>query len=137
MGAPGFPIAGQCQNIVLRTSAFYGIRGRSRAFRCYSGSSRRIVAWCPSGSVPALENPLEIGRLPGVLQVICDDAYKPHAEGDGRVPTLVHNRVQVVVAQLSDIADSGLVYRLVIAAEVIGLGAHSGDLARIVTVAGV
>ena len=54
------------------------------------------------GSAPALEDPADVRRLPGMLQIVGDHAYEPDAEGDRRVPPLVHDPIKVGVGHAPD-----------------------------------
>jgi hypothetical protein len=65
--------------------------------------------------LPALHEAADEGRLPAVLEVVGDHADQPHPKRDRRVPSLVHDAVQIGIGEAFHIPDGLLVDLVVVA----------------------
>src|SRR6266540_5797374 len=88
--------------------------------------------------LPPLDDPAHEGRLACVLGVVVDHAHESDAERDGRVPSFVHDPIQVGIGDALDVADRLLVDGVVIVDEQIaGVDRHCCDVVGPVRVPGI
>ncbi len=84
----------------------------------------------------ALKQPAHIRGLSDVLQIVGQDADQPDAQGDRRIPALVHDPVVVLRRQSAQVRQRLVVHGVVVPGELPGrLDPHLADLRRGVAVA--